>query len=311
MARPGIRYEQVAEAADRLTAQGTTPTTTLIRVELGGTGSLSTITGHLRTWQDQRHPKIEAAMATEVPEGVQRVLKQLWPALQMEGNALFEAVKEDAEERIQESRQREQDMGSELARMETAAEDMKAQLESEVREKEEIQRDLVIAREHAEQSEARVQEAEIQIQQSKAELETAQRDAAVSEARRGETAQALADFKTENADLKQALEDIKGRLQAEEKAKQILEQQLAVTQERADRAEARALESDKQERVARDRIELSRLEAAVAKAHREEATQALSELKKEITELKQANKSLQAEQVKLLKAQGSQAKSKE
>ncbi len=311
MARPGIRYEQVAEAADRLTAQGTTPTTTLIRVELGGTGSLSTITGHLRTWQDQRHPKIEAAMATEVPEGVQRVLKQLWPALQMEGNALIEAVKEDAEERIQESRQREQDMGSELARMETAAEDMKAQLESEVREKEEIQRDLVIAREHAEQSEARVQEAEIQIQQSKAELETAQRDAAVSEARRGETAQALADFKTENADLKQALEDIKGRLQAEEKAKQILEQQLAVTQERADRAEARALESDKQERVARDRIELSRLEAAVAKAHREEATQALSELKKEITELKQANKSLQAEQVKLLKAQGSQAKLKE
>jgi chromosome segregation ATPase len=310
MARPGIRYEQVAEAADRLMAQGSAPTTTLIRVELGGTGSLSTITQHLRTWQDQRHPTIEAAMAVEVPEGVQRVLKQLWPALQMEGNALIEAVKEDAEQRVQKSRQREQDMASELARMETAAEDMKSQLQAEIAEKEELQRNLVIAREHAEQSEARVQEAEIQIQQAKAELETAQRDAAVSEARRGETAQALADFKAENTELKQALEDIKGHLQAEEKAKQILEQQLAVTQERADRAEARALESDKQERVARDQIESSRLEAAVAEAHREEATLALSEFKQELVELKQTNKALQAEQVKLLKAQGASPKAK-
>ena len=310
MARPGIRYEQVAEAADRLMAQGSAPTTTLIRVELGGTGSLSTITQHLRTWQDQRHPTIEAAMAVEVPEGVQRVLKQLWPALQMEGNALIEAVKEDAEQRVQKSRQREQDMASELARMETAAEDMKSQLQAEIAEKEELQRNLVIAREHAEQSEARVQEAEIQIQQAKAELETAQRDAAVSEARRGETAQALADFKAENTELKQALEDIKGHLQAEEKAKQILEQQLAVTQERADRAEARALESDKQERVARDQIESSRLEAAVAEAHREEAALALSEFKQELVELKQTNKALQAEQVKLLKAQGASPKAK-
>ena len=52
MARPGITYSQVAQAAEALTATGASPTIAAIRESLGGTGSPNTIHKHLSIWKD-------------------------------------------------------------------------------------------------------------------------------------------------------------------------------------------------------------------------------------------------------------------
>jgi hypothetical protein len=53
MARPGINYHDVADAAQQLTGQGKNPTIEGIRAFLG-TGSSSTIAPHLRDWKSKQ-----------------------------------------------------------------------------------------------------------------------------------------------------------------------------------------------------------------------------------------------------------------
>lgn len=64
MARPGITFEQVAAAAEALTAEGTATTIKAVLARLGS-GSETTILKHLRTWRDSR-PAAQAA-APELP----------------------------------------------------------------------------------------------------------------------------------------------------------------------------------------------------------------------------------------------------
>lgn len=52
MARPGITYKQVADAAQGLSETGTNPTIGAVREALGGTGSPNTIHKHLTAWKD-------------------------------------------------------------------------------------------------------------------------------------------------------------------------------------------------------------------------------------------------------------------
>jgi chromosome segregation ATPase len=55
MARPGIHYSQVAEAAAQLVAAGHNPTIDSVRAALGGTGSKSTLAPLLKRWKTA-HP---------------------------------------------------------------------------------------------------------------------------------------------------------------------------------------------------------------------------------------------------------------
>lgn len=64
MARPGITFEQVAAAAEALTAEGTATTIKAVLARLGS-GSETTILKHLRAWRDSR-PAAQAA-APELP----------------------------------------------------------------------------------------------------------------------------------------------------------------------------------------------------------------------------------------------------
>ncbi|MFA7095376.1 MAG: DNA-binding protein [Gammaproteobacteria bacterium] len=115
MARPGIRYAQVAEIADRLAAEGKPVAPQVIRAELGE-GSFSTITKHVRAWQESRRPQ-SPAQVCEMPEGVRRALDQLWMALQAEAGQIIEAVRADLMQRVQEAQARENEMTAELERV--------------------------------------------------------------------------------------------------------------------------------------------------------------------------------------------------
>ena len=66
MARPGISFEQVAQAADSLLGEGQQPTIKALRERLGDTGSPNTIHRHLTTWRAAR-PQATPAGTPELP----------------------------------------------------------------------------------------------------------------------------------------------------------------------------------------------------------------------------------------------------
>lgn len=51
MARPGLSYEEVATAAEKIVNEGFKPTIQRIRVALGNRGSTTTISRHLKNWK--------------------------------------------------------------------------------------------------------------------------------------------------------------------------------------------------------------------------------------------------------------------
>jgi hypothetical protein len=57
MARTGITYKQVAQAATSITARGEDPTLKSIRDELGGEGSFTTISKFLKQWHTEQADK--------------------------------------------------------------------------------------------------------------------------------------------------------------------------------------------------------------------------------------------------------------
>lgn len=69
--RVGITYEQVAAAADAISARGERPTLRGVRNEMG-TGSLGTIQKHLSAWQGQRRQIVTSAAT--LPTEIQRVI---------------------------------------------------------------------------------------------------------------------------------------------------------------------------------------------------------------------------------------------
>ena len=77
MARPGITYEQVRSAANKLLQQGISPSIQKIR-EFLGTGSNTTIAAHLRSWQNERSEVPEMTLPPSVPEQVINALEAFW-----------------------------------------------------------------------------------------------------------------------------------------------------------------------------------------------------------------------------------------
>lgn len=97
MARKGISFDQVSNAATAIQARGMEPTVGMIRNELG-TGSFTTISQHLARWKADRI----AAGAVEV---VRTMPEELENALMEMGSAFFGEVSRDAERKILAARQ--------------------------------------------------------------------------------------------------------------------------------------------------------------------------------------------------------------
>lgn len=93
MARPGIMYVHVADAAARLAAQGKNPTIDSIREALGGTGSKSTIAPLLKRWK-AAHQDTVAQAELGLPVELVLALK-----------GVYEKVQADAALRYQQAEQ--------------------------------------------------------------------------------------------------------------------------------------------------------------------------------------------------------------
>ena len=81
MARPGISFEQVAQAADSMIAEGQQPTIQAVRERLG-TGSPNTIHRHLTTWRAARPqvaaavPELPASLSVAIAAEIERAAAQ-------------------------------------------------------------------------------------------------------------------------------------------------------------------------------------------------------------------------------------------
>jgi chromosome segregation ATPase len=77
MARPGITYDDVVNAATELKGQGKNPTIENVRGILG-TGSIGTINMHLRKWKAAHVQTKQISLKENLPEELVSILKGLW-----------------------------------------------------------------------------------------------------------------------------------------------------------------------------------------------------------------------------------------
>jgi chromosome segregation ATPase len=91
MARPGISYQDVANAANEVRGKNLNPTMENVRAVLG-TGSLSTINMHLRKWKSAEAHTQNVASKENLPPELVSLVKGLW-----------QSIMGTAEQRIQDS----------------------------------------------------------------------------------------------------------------------------------------------------------------------------------------------------------------
>lgn len=96
MARLGVTYQDIANAADQIIGQGKQPTIELIR-NLLGTGSSTTIANHLRSWRAEQEGSTSIAIKENLPQEFISVMKGLWQRLQAHADNQVEVVKREAE----------------------------------------------------------------------------------------------------------------------------------------------------------------------------------------------------------------------
>jgi len=81
MARPGVTYFEVAQAASQLQANNQVPTIDRVRQKLG-CGSNSTIAAHLKQWKAEHMPYASEVPRSTVPPLLLAQLQSLWQSLQ-------------------------------------------------------------------------------------------------------------------------------------------------------------------------------------------------------------------------------------
>lgn len=94
MARPGITYSEVVEAANQVKASGRNPTIEQIRAVLG-TGSSTTIANHLREWKQTQDSASLLASKENIPEELIGVVKGLWQRLNTLTDEKIKALESD------------------------------------------------------------------------------------------------------------------------------------------------------------------------------------------------------------------------
>lgn len=101
MARKGVTYDAVANAARTIKARGQEPTIAAVRVELGDEGSYTTISAHLAKWRAEEADKVDAkSLPPEVEDKMMEALMTVWNVATKAASEDIQAIKQDhADER--------------------------------------------------------------------------------------------------------------------------------------------------------------------------------------------------------------------
>ena len=99
MSRPGITYDDVANAALELSSQGKNPTIENIRL-LTGTGSSTTIAQHLKVWKNRQAQAKLHCSKDNVPEEIAITVKGLWERVLNQADDKVTEIKQELEQTI-------------------------------------------------------------------------------------------------------------------------------------------------------------------------------------------------------------------
>ncbi len=271
MARPGITFEQVAQAADALLAAGKNPTINAVREALGGTGSPNTVHRHLTAWRGAR-PQAQAA-AHELPaELVNSFGKELAKAA-ASARAEIEAQLVQAQ--------------SEAAELSATGETLEAQLADIAEQLAGVATERDSATATAAERAAEIERQAQTIQREQQAAEAARVELAKSQLKIEGLAEKLSDQAIEIGRLRDALD-------AADKARQEATQSAAVLASEIRGAERRATEAEAREGVAlaaREAIDKQINAAKLAEQQARIAEQAVqARLDATVREIEQAKK---------------------
>lgn len=99
MARKGISYDMVANAAAAIKARGQEPTIAASRIEMGNEGSFSTISQHLAKWRELDAEKVDIkSLPEEVENAALVAITQIWNVSNKAAREEIQAIKQDAKD---------------------------------------------------------------------------------------------------------------------------------------------------------------------------------------------------------------------
>lgn len=99
MARKGITFDQVANAAQSIKNRGLEPTIHAVRTELGNEGSYSTISQHLARWRSESADKVDMKeLPPEAEDAGLTAITTIWNIAVKHASQETAAVRQEAED---------------------------------------------------------------------------------------------------------------------------------------------------------------------------------------------------------------------
>lgn len=113
MARPGVTYLEVSNAAKQLAVSGRIPTIENVRIALGSTGSNSTLGTHLRAWKATQDQTQQIATKENIPEELIATVKGLWELLINQSEEKILTIQQEAKQSLEKLKQETQQLQQE------------------------------------------------------------------------------------------------------------------------------------------------------------------------------------------------------
>ncbi len=236
MARSGIRYEEVQEAAETLLSRGLHPTIQRVRESLG-TGSNTTISDHLKRWQREMAEAPKAILPPTIPDVVMTALDPFWKIAVQQAEAAFDEQRNLALQAVAEAEQIRDTAVDERSQAQVAANELRQQLDSAQSNAHELADRLLVEQERRATAESAIRAAEQRVQ---AAAETVVQIRAETEAR---IAQLEASLHEIRADMTRQLTEAQGRLDYERQRSEANEARLIqlIDRDRAEHAAERRI----------------------------------------------------------------------
>jgi chromosome segregation ATPase len=216
MARSGIRYEEVQEAAETLLGRGLNPTIQRVR-ELLGTGSNTTISEHLKHWQQQLAESPKAVLPPAVPETVMTALESFWKIAIHQAEAAFEEQRAVAAQAVAAAEQARDAAVAGERQAQTAADDLSRQLDAVTLSARQLADQLLVAQERRAAAEIAIDAAE---KRTQAAIDASAQIRAETEARVAQMETVLqqlrADMSNQQTQAQQRIDDERQRAEANE-----------------------------------------------------------------------------------------------
>ena len=108
MARPGLEYPDVEKVARKLFSQGIHPSVQRVRETLG-TGSNSTISKHLKTWQNSFAENHSPALPGSVPKDLMNPLDEFWSTAVARAEQNYQERRVELENKVAQAETEKQD----------------------------------------------------------------------------------------------------------------------------------------------------------------------------------------------------------